>query len=407
VTDTERPRTPPRDRGARWWARRSASAVGVLLLAFVLAIGVSLWSINRSIDRVEVDGLGPDKTEGGSADDGGVEASEAGEAEEVAAEPITVLVLGSDSREELTEEERRELGTGYVPGDRTEVMALTRLDPDADEVRILSVPRDSYIERCDGTYGRANSAFEVGEQSGRGGITCSVETLKALTGTSIDHVVRVDFGGFVEVVDELGGVTMYLDQPLQDDDAHLDLPAGCVELDGRDALAFVRARHIDDDYGRIARQQRFVEEVRAELAELGVFRDLPRAMRVAEAIASSVELDSSLTFGRLQSLVRQHRETLSGGMRGRALPGVADEIGGAWVLDLTEERVPELVTWLLTGEDPGKRGADGADADDPRAGDYDDGGESVEADAGQVRDGTRTLSGDEPVASETEPSEDC
>lgn len=402
MTDTERPGTAWRDRGGRWWARRSVSALGVLLLAFALAIGVSLWSLNRSIDRVDVGGLGP--VEEGNDDDG-VHAAE--EPPELEAEALTVLVLGSDSREELTADERREFGTGYVPGDRTEVMALTRLDPDEEEVRILSVPRDSYVELCDGSVGRANSAFEVGRGDGRGGITCTVETIKALTDLQIDHVVRVDFGGFVEVIDELGGVTMHLDQPLQDDDAHLDLPAGCVDLDGRDALAFVRARHIDDDYGRIARQQRLIEEVRSELADLGVFSDLPRALRVAEAVASAVELDSSMTFNRLQNLVRQHRSTLSGGMQGRALPGEAADVNGAWVLDLTEERVPELVTWLLTGEDPGEQGSDGAGADDPRAGDYDDGGERPGDEEPRVRDAPRTLSGDEPVASETDPSDDC
>jgi LCP family protein required for cell wall assembly len=386
--------------------RRSLAVASVVVLALALVVGVSVWSFDRSIQRVDVEGLGPDRD--GDRDDGA-------EASELDARPLTVLVLGSDSREDLTREEQRELGTGDAPGTRTEVISLVRLAPGDDELRVLNVPRDGRVERCDGTVGRINAAYSIGEEDGRGGATCVVQTLDRLLGVPIDHVVTVDFRGFVEAIDELGGVTMALDEPLQDAGSHLDLPAGCVTLDGRDALAFVRARQIDDDYGRIARQHRLVEEVRRELAEVGVLADLPRSLRLAETLAGAVELDSSLTLNRLQQLVREHRATAQGELTGRAVPGEVAVVDQASMLELDQERALELASWLLDGEDPaeivapratGSAVESGAAAETAadEADEASDAGTEPDADSG----GPRTLSGEAPAGlSGTTPPGGC
>jgi LCP family protein required for cell wall assembly len=394
---------PVASRRSRRWSRRLLGALGVVGLAVALVVGVSVWSFDRSIQRVDVEGLGGSEADGDAENDDGAEAAEHEEAD-----PLTVLVLGSDSRENLTPEERRELGTGDAPGDRTEVVSLVRLSPGDDEVRVLNVPRDSRVERCDGSLDRINTAFELGEEDGRGGATCVVQTLDRLLGVDIDHVVTVDFGGFVEVVDELGGVTLALDEPLRDDGSHLDLPAGCVTLDGRDALAFVRARKVDDDYGRIARQHRLVEEVRRDLAELGVLRDLPRLLRVAETVAGAVELDSSLTLNRLQQLVREHRASVQGEVQGQAVPGEVTMVGEASMLAIDEERARELATWLVEGQDPAAVSAQAAtgsatESGQPEAEDRTptfgpaDGEADAPGQADSSEDGPRTLSGDTPA----------
>jgi LCP family protein required for cell wall assembly len=396
------------DAGARRgsWLRRLLAVTSVIVVALALVVGVSVWSFDRSIQRVDVEGLGADRDD--DRDDG----AEAAELEDEAdARPLTVLVLGSDSREDLTPEEQRELGTGDAPGTRTEVISLVRLAPDDDELRLLNVPRDSRVERCDGTVGRINAAYSIGEEDGRGGATCVVQTLHGLLGVPIDHVVTVDFRGFVQAIDQLGGVTMALDEPLQDPGSHLDLPAGCVTLDGRDALAFVRARQIDDDYGRIARQHRLVEEVRQELAEVGVLGDLPRSLRLAETLAGAVELDSSLTLNRLQQLVRQHRSTVQGELTGRAVPGEVAVIGEASMLELDEERALELASWLLDGQDPAEaavpRGTGSAVESGAAEAPADDGAEGS-SEASTDSDGPRTLSGQAPAGlSGTAPPGGC
>ena len=221
---------------------RRVLVVLLALLSIVAAsVVLSLVSLDRSVGRVDVDGLGePD-------DDGTDPPRERRDPDP--AEPLTVLVLGSDSREVLSAEERRTLGTGHADGERTETIALVRLDPGADELRVLSVPRDTLLTRCDGSRGRVNAAYGIGERDGVGGMSCVVTTLTEWGGISIDHAVKLDFRGFVDVVDALGGVPIILDEPLVDERANLDLPAGCTRLDGRQALAFVRARSLDSDFG--------------------------------------------------------------------------------------------------------------------------------------------------------------
>ena len=348
------------------WGRRAAFGAGgvVLLLAVVGLVLVSV--LNASIDRVGVEGLGDRAPEAGSVGGGDLDGEGTPDAEQqLDPRALTVLVLGSDTREVLTPEERVEFSTGSAPGERTEVISLVRLDPDDGQVRMLSVPRDTLLERCDGTRGRVNAAYTIGElEGGRGGATCVVETLRDWLGIRIDHVAKVDFRGFVDIVDALGGVNMYLEESLQDENAGLDLAAGCVALDGVESLAFVRARHIDNDFGRMERQQRFVTELRNELASVGLFGDPARAVRVANAVARAVELDDSLTLNRIQQLVREHLATLEGGIEGRVLTGSIETISGAAYVVVDERRAGQLLRWLMTGDDPSERSSISA-SDEP------------------------------------------
>lgn len=328
-----------------------------IVAAFSLAIfsGV-VFALDGSLTRVEVEGLGDDGAPASTpalVDTGDEEPDAEGDqpsAPTSEVEPVTVLLLASDSREELTPEERVELGTGMAWGARTEVVALVRLDAEADSLRTVHVPRDTVLTLCDGSQGRVNAAYGIGEATGVGGISCVVQTLTAWSGLSIDHAVLADFGGFVDIVDAIGGVEMYLDQPLYDRRANLDLEAGCQVLDGADALAFARARSIDNDFGRISRQQRLLTELRDQLAEDGVLSEPVRTLRFAEAVASSLQIDSSLTLNRIRQLATDHRRTAQLPLDMRTTPGTPDTSGEAWLLRPDEEAATELFTWLLDGD---------------------------------------------------------
>jgi LCP family protein required for cell wall assembly len=216
------------------------------------------------------------------------------------------------------------------------------------------------VQRCDGTRGRVNAAHAIGERDGTGGLTCLVETLTAWSGLTIDHLVKVDFRGFIDIVDAIGGVELTLDAPLRDDKSGLDLPAGTVRLDGEDALSFVRARSIDDDFGRIARQQRFLREVQTQVRELGALSDVGRLVRLAEATARSVELDESLTLWRLRALALGHRATVALPLDGRTIPGIpdTDTRTGAYLVEPDEQAAADLFRWLVTGEEVGAAAPD-------------------------------------------------
>jgi LCP family protein required for cell wall assembly len=347
------------------WVRQGATlAVAGVVVVLLAIVGVVLF-LDQSMSRVQVDGLrggGNGSSATGAATDGSEEFEQPDgpdvDVPEIVGDALTVLIVGSDSREVLTPEERRELSTGDAWGERTEVVALLRLDPDAESMRLLNVPRDTVVTRCDGTRGRINAAFYVGERDGVGGLTCLVQSVTDWSGVAIDHVVKVDFRGFVDIVDAIGGVEMELDQPLQDRRAGLDLPAGEVTLDGADALAFVRARHLDDDFGRIARQQRFLRELQAQIGELGALDDLGALLRLAEATARSVELDDTLTLNRLRSLVMGHRATLRKDLDTRTVPGVSDTSTGAYLLQPDEAAAADLFAWLETGVEEGAAAPD-------------------------------------------------
>ena len=331
--------------------------VGVFALAVLAGVVVAL---DQSLTRVEVQGLGgrgvgtdlpdDDRDDGDSASEVLDHTSSLEAQLDDDAEPLTVLVLGSDSREVLTAQQRRELGTGMAWGERTEVVALVHIDPDADELRMVNIPRDSVVTRCDGTRGRINAAHSIGERTGVGGVTCVVQTVSEWSGLGIDHAVMVDFRGFLEIVDAIGGIEMYIEEPMRDRRANLDLQAGCQVLDGADALAFVRARGLDDDFGRISRQHRLLVEMRDQVSEDGVLSEPVRTLRFAEAVASSLQIDDTLTLSRIRRLVMDHRSSLQDPLETRTVPGTPDTSGEAWLLQPDEAAASELFRWLIEGD---------------------------------------------------------
>lgn len=356
----------PADRGRRL----VIALIGVAAVGLIVMAG-AIIAVDRSVDRVGVTGLGEGPGGASDPDDGDADGNTSGGAAEgPTPDPLTVLVLGSDSREMLSEEQRRELGTGDAWGERMETIALVRLDPAAERLRMLSVPRDTLLTRCDGSRGRVNAAYHVGNREGTGAMSCVVQTVSEWGGITIDHAVKVDFLGFVDIVDAVGGVPMTLAAPITDERANLDLPAGCTRLDGAEALAFVRARSIDSDFGRIARQQRFVDELRTEILELGLLSDLPRLYRTAMAMARAVELDDGLTLGRIRELTRQHRESLRSPVQGHSIPGRTEVSDGMAFLRVDERDVREAFRWLERGGEPPADAYDAAigEPDEPPAG---------------------------------------
>jgi len=171
-------------------------------------------------------------------------------------------------------------------------------------------------------------------------------------------------------VDAVGGVPITLAEPITDERANLDLPAGCTRLDGPEALAFVRARSIDSDFGRIERQQRFVEELRTEILELGLLSDLPKLYRTATAMARAVELDDGLTLGRIRQLTREHRESLRSPVQGHSIPGRTEVSNDMAFLRVDERDVREAFRWLEHGGKPPTDAYDAAlgEPEEPAAG---------------------------------------
>jgi LCP family protein required for cell wall assembly len=312
-------------RGGPDWRRLSAIVLGtaaIVLLAGGITTGAAIWYGTATMQRVDV----PDLVVDGETTD--TDGDGEPDIEEIT-DVLNVLLVGSDSREGLTDEQLLELGTEAEDGLRTDTVMLLQLDPRRDQVIVLSFPRDLLVTRCDGSRGRINAAYGVGESSGVGGPTCLVRTVTDFTGIPIHHFIQVDFAGFIDIVDSLGGVTMYLDEPIKDAHAGVDLPAGCVTMDGATALGFVRVRRIDSDFGRIARQQRFIREVVDEAASVGTLVNVPRLFSLVDAGARAVETDRQLSIGQMRRIAFSLRDLSPENLDTRTVPATPRTINGA------------------------------------------------------------------------------
>ncbi|MEO6881600.1 MAG: LCP family protein [Mycobacteriaceae bacterium] len=188
------------------------------------------------------------------------------------------LLVGSDSRAGLTEQQRKDLSTGDAGGGRTDtIMVLHRSS--SGPSTLVSIPRDSYLPIPGHGKDKLNAAFAIG------GPTLLVQSVEQATGLRMDHYAEVGFGGFAGVVDAVGGVNLCLDQALDDPAAGINLPAGCQHLDGAQALGFVRSRHLyaNQDISRIKNQRKFLAALLSKATSpttaLNPLRVIPLATR--------------------------------------------------------------------------------------------------------------------------------
>lgn len=240
----------------------------------------------------------------------------------VEGQPVDFLVVGSDDRSGLTAEERSELSTGRPTGSvRTDVLLIVQLRPATGEAAMVSLPRDLLVSHR-GSEVKVNSVLA---REGRDGLVVAIEDL---TGIELDHYVEVSMPAFLTAVEAVGGVEVCLEEPLVDDDAGADLPAGCQELDAAGSLSFVRSRQGPrGDFERIERQQRFLRSLIDEVTSARTALDVPRLFRVANRMASSLTTDETLSLNDLRTLAEELRGLASGDVRAATVPAYASEGG--------------------------------------------------------------------------------
>lgn len=215
-----------------------------------------------------------------------------------AEQPGELYVLaGSDSREGLTSEERRKLGTGSTEGKRTDTIMMLYV-PASGGPALISVPRDSYVSVPGHGRNKINASYALG------GPKLLVETIEENTGLRVDGYAEIGFGGFVDIIDAVGGITMCLDAPISDEDAHIDLPAGCQNLNGVNALGYVRMRKADPrgDLGRVERQRAMIAAVAKEAASPWTILNPVRYWALNSAGARALTTGEDTGFGDVTKL---------------------------------------------------------------------------------------------------------
>ncbi|MCU9613205.1 LCP family protein [Caldibacillus lycopersici] len=201
---------------------------------------------------------------------------------------ISILIIGVD-----TSEKRANDGNP-----RSDTLILATLNKHTNSVKLLSIPRDSYVYIPEVGYEtRINAAHAYG------GPKATIETVENLLDVPVDYYVKLNFEAFIDVVDALDGVTIdvpfeFYEQNSKDEPKAIHLLPGVQELDGEEALAFARTRKIDNDIERGKRQQEVIKAVIKKAASAG---SLFKYDDVIEAVGENMTTD--LTFAEMRGLI--------------------------------------------------------------------------------------------------------
>ena len=270
-------------------------------LALVLGTGTAAATayakLQSQINTVNIDDLvaAPAPVPGATATD---------PADPSAGQALTILVIGSDSRDD-----------GQVSDGVTSVLAdthiLVHIAADRSRVELVSIPRDTMVDipECPTTSGRTvnarfgqyNSAFAEAYVAGgdvTSAIACDVNLAQSLTGVTIDGSVLVEMGGFVQMVDAIGGIDICIPEAIDAPKADLVLAAGQQTLNGTQALGYARARvGVGDgsDIGRIDRQQHLLGAMVAGVLSRNVLSDAGALYNLAAATLGSLTTSPNLS----------------------------------------------------------------------------------------------------------------
>jgi len=211
--------------------------------------------------------------------------------EEEGKEPLNILLMGSDKRSGAAAEN--------VEGERSDTTILLHLAADRESAVAVSIPRDSVVDiprckRTDGGVVPARPAEMFNSAFSEAGPACTVKTVEKLTDIRIDNYVVVDFRGFKDMVNALGGVEVCIPYAVNDPQSHLDLPAGVQKVRGQQALAYVRTRHAlgnGSDLSRIDRQQAFLSSMVSRVKDKGLLLRPDKLYNFLAAATNSLTTD--------------------------------------------------------------------------------------------------------------------
>lgn len=261
---------------------------------------------------------------------------------------LTFLLVGSDTRAGLDSLEN----FGAVGGARGDVIMLVKLESGSSDARILSIPRDLWVEIPGHGSNRINAAYAFG------GPALMVETIQKSLAVEVNHYVEIDFVGFKDLVDELGGIQIDFPAAARDAKSGLDVPAGTQTLDGGMALAYARSRSYQElrdgtwvsvdanDIGRTGRQR---EVISAIISELKSPSSITEAGSIAGSMAKHMTIDSELANASVAGLFWDFKGILTGSIEGETLPVRGASIEGKSVVVAQEPEATEMLAGFRAG----------------------------------------------------------
>jgi LCP family protein required for cell wall assembly len=319
---TSRPTPPPvappvdqsRSSRRRRFRARYVWIVLLLWLVFLVVVPVIAW--NR-VDKVDWEPEG----------------------ERPADQPgTTYLLVGSDSREDLSEEQRKELSTGDASGGRTDTIML--LHTGSGPNLLLSLPRDSQVEIPDHGTTKINAAYAYG------GPKLLVQTVEQNTGVRVDDYVEIGMGGVAGIVDAVGGIEVCPKANMKDKLAGLNIKKGCQDVDGKTALAYARSRHTSGigDIDRVRRQREVVSAVGSEVVSPWTVLNPVRYWRLNNAIPDFFTFGEGM--GPVRSIMWATAMTRVSGDKGLTCVVPLQDLAVTW----DPEKAPEMFDKIIKDE---------------------------------------------------------
>jgi LCP family protein required for cell wall assembly len=224
--------------------------------------------------------------------------------------PLNVLVLGVDTRPDDPE-----------MGSRTDTIMLVQVVPKTGDVKLLSVPRDLYVEVEPGEKDRINAAYNYG------GIEQTIDALENYSDVTIDHYAIIDFDGFREIIETMDGVRVDVGHDVFPAKWHMG--EGVQRLGGRKALFYARYRGtFGGDLDRMERQRQLVAALRSKALQWNIVEKLPATMKIMnENVQTDLDLDGAVALGQVLIRRGKHAEVTSEQLRGtpKTLPD-GDEV---------------------------------------------------------------------------------
>lgn len=181
---------------------------------------------------------------------------------------------------------------------------VAMMKPEENKIALVSIPRDLYVNMPgSSTQTKINAVHSLSEEKGEGK---GMEAMKAVTGevlgVPIHYVARIDFNGFRELVDAVGGIDLYLDKPFSEpgqfegeNALNFSLPAGKNHIDGQKALFFVRARYASSDFERARRQQQVLIALKDKMLSLGTLSDFSKVNNIMNILGDDVRADMDIS----------------------------------------------------------------------------------------------------------------
>lgn len=326
---TRAPRPAP-----NWRRRIKIGSITLVVVLLAVSIGTYFWAdskLKREVDLSKV----IERPDGGDG--------------------TNYLIVGSDSREGMSDQDKKDLHTGSAEGKRTDSMMILHVADDGGNT-MISLPRDSNVTipsfkgaESGKLYPNQGRQTKLNAAYAEDGPELLVRTVEYNTGLKIDHYAEIGFGGFAKIVDAVGGVEMDIPKGFKDEKSGADFEAGKQTLDGKQALAFVRTRYAlpGSDLDRTKNQQKFLAALASQAATPGTVLNPFKLYPTMGAGLDTLVVDKDMGLFDVASMFWAMKGVTGGDGKSMNMP-LAGSTGGNLLWD--KAKVKQMVSELNNDE---------------------------------------------------------